>query len=184
MGRPATDKKDRLVAAAMRRFHHQGVVSSSLAAVAGDAGVPAGNVYYYFQSKDALAAAVIDRWCNRAAAHLERFDSPDKVQRVRDFLISAAERRQAYADFGCPLAALDRDLRPGAAATATGGGRPLGLIRDWLVVQLGCAAKADFCLSGLQGSFTLAHATGDPSVIARTVDQLLQWIDSLPDPAP
>lgn len=184
MGRPATDKKDRLVDAAMRRFHHHGFASTSLATVAGDAGVPAGNVYYYFQSKDSLAAAVIDRWCELAAAHLAEFDSQQPLQRVRDFLLSAAERRQTYAQFGCPLAALDRDLRSDAAVPTMDGGRPLALIRDWLAAQFGCARRADFCLSCLQGSFTLAHATGDPDLIARTVDQLLDWIDSPEHPAP
>ncbi len=183
MGRPATDKKDRLVDAAMRRFHHDGIGSSSLAAVAGEAGIPPGNVFYYFRSKDALTKAVIDRWCDRVADHLAAFDAqPDPVERIGDFLRSAAMRRQNYADFGCALAALDSDLRQDALSVASG--RPLAMIRSWLHRQFGlaldddsmAATVADFCLASLQGSYALAHADGDPLIVSRTVEQLIEWI--------
>ena len=185
MGRPATDKKDRLVDAAMRRFHHDGIASSSLATVAGEAGIPTGNVFYYFRAKDALTTAVIDRWCDRVAEHLAAFDAqPDPVERIGDFLRSAASRRQDYADFGCPLAALDSDLRQDSMAVAAG--RPLAMIRARLHRQIAlaigderrAASQADFCLAGLQGSFALAHAAADPLIVSGTVHQLIEWIES------
>lgn len=187
MGRAATDKKERLVDAAMRRFHRHGVASASLAAVANDASVPPGNVYYYFRSKDALTAAVIDRWCERAGDHLASFDAiTDPLEAIRRFLGSASSNRQSYAEFGCPLAALGSDLRHESPMLASGSVRPLILVRDWLegkfAAGLGspCAAqRAEFCLSTLQGSFTLARSTADAGIIARTVDQLLGWVDDL-----
>lgn len=186
MGRPATDKKDRLVDAAMRQFHRDGVASSSLAAVASAAGVPPGNVFYYFRSKDALILAVIDRWCDRVGDRLAAFDvQPDPVCRIGDLLRSADSRRQGYADFGCPLAALSNDLRQGPTATAMLRDRPLAMIRAWLGRQFAlaiddealAASHADFCFASLQGSFALANAAADPLIVSRTVDQLIQWID-------
>ena len=186
MGRPATDKKNRLVDAAMRRFHHDGIASSSLAAVALEAGVPAGNVYYYFRSKEALTTAVIDRWCQRVGDHLAAFDVlPDPVHRIGDFLRSAHSRRQKYADFGCPLAALRNDLRFGPSTMAGLRDQPLRIIHAWLGMQFAlalddncpAAGHADFCLAALQGSFALAHASADSTIISRTVDHLIQWID-------
>ena len=50
MGRPATDKREKLVAAAMDRFHAQGYEGTSLADVAAAAGLSAGNVFYYFRT--------------------------------------------------------------------------------------------------------------------------------------
>lgn len=188
MGRPATDKKDRLVEAAMQRFHQAGVAGSSLAAVANEAGVPPGNVFYYFQSKDALASAVIDRWCARVASHLVEFEAdPDRLGRIGAFLRSADGRRQGYAEAGCPLAALGSDLRQGPASLAAASSRPLLLIRDWLAAQFGAAlglpevaaGHADFCLASLQGSYALAHAAADPAIVTRTVDHLLAWIATL-----
>ncbi len=186
LGRPATDKKDRLVEAAMTRFHRHGGARTSLAAVAGDAKVAPGNVYYYFRSKDALAAAVIDRWCERVEAHLAGHEaSPDPRDRIRGFLTHSADRRRRYADFGCPLAALRNDFRLASPSLASGSSRPLLLIRDWLAGQFresgatsdAASRHADFCLATLQGSYALAHVTGDPAVIERTVDELRDWLD-------
>ncbi len=188
MGRRATDKKERLVVAALRRFHHDGVAASSIAAVANDAGVPPGNVFYYFPSKDKLTHAVIDRWSERVAAHLEGFESEaNPLDRVAAFLRAAEGRRQGYADSGCPLAALSSDLRQGSDDLASASGRPLIMMRDWIAAQfqaaLGnrvlAAGHADFCLSSLQGSYALAQATADPAIVTHAVDHLIDWIATL-----
>ncbi len=184
MGRPATDKKDRLVDSAMVRFHRSGVAYSSLVSVAADAGVPPGNVFYYFRSKGALYEAVIDRWTTRVDAHLAQFESlDDPVKRVIEFLRRAGSRQQEYADFGCPLAALDRDLRQTSPELLPG--RPLAAIRSWFDRQFGLVVDdetrasgfADFCFASLQGSYSLAHAAGDAGVVGRTVEQLVRWIE-------
>ena len=186
MGRPATAKKDRLIDAAMLRYHHHGVAGSSLATVARAADVAAGNVYYYFQSKDLLTEAVIDRWCDRVVASLALHDTlPMPLDRVRAFVTTADNRRQAYTDHGCPLAALGVDLRSAPGTVGAQSGRPLALIRAWLADQFAqldrasASARADFCLASLQGSFALAHATNDPAIVAHSTRQLLDWIDTL-----
>ena len=171
----------------MRRFHHDGVAASSLAAVANDAAVPLGNVYYYFRSKDALTEEVIDRWCAWVSDSLESLEiGTDPRARLRSFVAAAGQRRQGYADFGCPLAALSSDLRNAPPAIAASSGQPLAMIRAWLRAQFvqmidaeAAGGHADFCLAGLQGSFALAHATGDPQIVLRTVDHLLGWIDTV-----
>jgi AcrR family transcriptional regulator len=53
-------KRERLVAGARERLHAQGVERTTLADVAQAAGVPVGNVYYYFKTKDELVQAVVD----------------------------------------------------------------------------------------------------------------------------
>ena len=178
MGRPATAKKDRLIDAAMVRFHHDGVAASSLATVARDADVPPGNVYYYFRSKEALTDAVIERWCDRARANLALHQAhAEPLDRIRSFVASAADRRQAYSDHGCPLAAI-----------ASHSDRPIALVRAWLADQfaqhecLSAQAHADFVMASLQGSFALAYAARDPEIITHNVAHLLDWIDSLSAP--
>ncbi len=187
MGRPATDKKDRLLDAAVDRFHHHGVAASSLAAIAGDAGIPVGNVVYYFRTKDSLAAAVIDRWCSRVAMHLESFATgATPIDRIRAFVASARDRRQAYADFGCPLAALQSGLKTAAPPLADNAIVPLAMIRCWLseqfahggLDQVAAREEADFYLAALQGSYFLAHATSDPDMVSATVDRLLARLDA------
>src|SRR5437879_6262778 len=53
-------KRDRLVAAAIELVHRQGIERTTLAEIAKAADVPAGNVYYYFKTKDDVIAAIID----------------------------------------------------------------------------------------------------------------------------
>lgn len=53
-------KRERLVAAASRVLHEQGVEKTTLADIARVAEVPLGNVYYYFKTKDRLVEAAID----------------------------------------------------------------------------------------------------------------------------
>ena len=171
----------------MRRFHHVGVAASSLAAVANDAAVPPGNVFYYFRSKDALTEEVIGRWSAWVRESLDALETgADPRTRLRNFVASAGQRRQGYTDFGCPLAALSNDLRNAVPAIAASSGRPLAMIRAWLKAQFvqiidseAASGHADFCLASLQGSFALAHATGDPQIVSQTVDHLLWWIDTI-----
>ena len=187
MGRPATDKKDRLVEAAMRRFHHDGVGATSLAAVANDAAVPLGNVYYYFRSKDALTENVIERWCAWVGESLGALDVlPGSRDRLRAFVVSADRRRQGYADLGCPLSALSNDLRNAPPTIAASSGRPLAMLRAWLTAQFVqitdvdvAGSHADFFLASLQGSFALAHINSDSLIVSRTVEHLLRWIDTV-----
>ncbi|MEO7814176.1 MAG: TetR/AcrR family transcriptional regulator [Sphingomicrobium sp.] len=178
MGRPATAKKDRLIDAAMLRFHHDGVADSSLATVARDADVPPGNVYYYFQTKAQLTDAVVARWCDRVADALAVHEAhPAPLDRLSSFVASAGDRRQTYTDHGCPLAAI-----------AAHSDRPLAMIRDWLAVQFtdhdpaAARSHADFAMASLQGSFALAHAQRDPDIISHNVTHLTDWIDRLSAP--
>ena len=55
--RPA--KRDRLIDAASQLFYEQGVERTTIADIAAAADVPAGNVYYYFKTKDDIVDAVV-----------------------------------------------------------------------------------------------------------------------------
>ena len=55
-------------------LHEQGVQRTTLAEVAEHADVPAGNVYYYFKTKDELVAAVIDGYVQQARQLLKSLD--------------------------------------------------------------------------------------------------------------
>ena len=53
-------KRERLVAGAREVIHQLGVEKTTIADIAQAAEVPAGNVYYYYKTKDELVAAAID----------------------------------------------------------------------------------------------------------------------------
>ena len=66
----AEDKRTRLVLAGRELLHEQGFQRTTLADVAGRAGVPLGNVYYYFKTKDSLCEAIIEAHLAALAAQL------------------------------------------------------------------------------------------------------------------
>jgi AcrR family transcriptional regulator len=61
MARPGRNTKDTILAKAYGLFYKEGFARVSMDAIAGAAGVTKRTLYYHFESKDALAAAVLDR---------------------------------------------------------------------------------------------------------------------------
>lgn len=189
MGRPATDKRERLVRAARWAFHRHGVAGVSLAKIARQAGVPAGNSFYYFRSKDELAHAVVDEWCTHVAAVLEELEQQhaDPWLRIHSLLDRAIANRAEYAASGCPLAGLSRDFRVQGGALGSVAARTYELQLEWLGRQFEHAnvtppearRAARFVLAGLQGSFVLGYATASDYGIVDCIEQLKSWLGAM-----
>ena len=165
----STGKSERLVEAAAKRFHRYGLSASSIAEVAGDAGIPPGNVYYYFQTKVSLALAVQDYWTRRsddALAEIEAMHA-DAPSRLAAFIDRSERNAPLYAEAGCPLAALARDLRNGGETLQPLAGRIFEAQAKWLEAQfaaIGLSGReptnaAWAILTAIQGGIGLAHAT-------------------------
>lgn len=167
----ATNKRDLLVKAAASRFHRFGLSASSIADVANDAGIAPGNVYYHFRTKDSLAVAVQDHWAKRTDDALAEIDAAhsDAPSRIATFLDRSADNAAFYADAGCPLAALSRDLRNGGETLQPLAGRIFEKQATWLETQfaaIGLSGRepttaAWAILTAIQGGIGLAHATHD-----------------------
>ena len=161
--------RELLVEAAASRFHRFGLPASSIANVANDAGIPPGNVYYYFRTKDALAIAVQDHWQQRTADALRDMDSSheDAASRLFDFLDRSERNAPLYAESGCPIAALARDFRNGDPSLQLLAGRIFEKQAEWIEGQfatIGVAKRersnaAWAILTAVQGGIGLAHAT-------------------------
>ena len=98
------DKRERLVDAARALFHHQGFGETSLADIARESGVPVGNVYYYFKTKEDIAAAVIaehSAYLGTIARQAEKLPAPR--DRIVSMIDSLACNCSAIADSGCPM---------------------------------------------------------------------------------
>ena len=115
----ARDKRQRLVETAAKLSYEQGFKNTSLADIARESGVPLGNVYFYFKTKDAIGDALVDRLAEQFATMRREWDAlPDPKRRIAAFIQMTADNREALARSGCPVGTLrDRrvDLRPSAA---------------------------------------------------------------------
>lgn len=188
MGRPATDKRERLVTAAIDRFHVQGYAGTSLADVAKAAGLSAGNVFYYFRTKEDLARAVVDAWRRILCEDLETLaDEADGWRLLERFVEQADEGRDGYVSLGCPLAGLARDLSRESDALRAEIPRVYAVQQEWLrarFVDVGFApedaeAHARFLMAAYNGAILLAFAQDDDGLIMSGVASLRSWLGEL-----
>jgi TetR/AcrR family transcriptional repressor of nem operon len=176
-------KRERLIASARELVHQQGIQRTSLAEIAQVAGVPAGNVYYYFKTKDDLVDAVVDAYVHDAEkllGLLDRHPSPDA--RLKALVHHWVEMRDEIVLRGCPMGSLASELgkadRPGSAGA-------LGPIVEWAERQfrdLGSNHPRDLALvlfSGIEGAALLANAFRDPNILIREGRHLDSWIDTI-----
>ncbi|MEU1706816.1 helix-turn-helix domain-containing protein [Streptomyces sp. NPDC005706] len=183
----ASAKRQRLTAAAARVLHEQGVERTTLADIARAAGVPVGNVYYYFRTKDDLVRAALAEHGARLdelTGRLEREAGPR--DRLKALVESWIGERDVVARHGCPTGTLAAELGKRADDTlGTEAGAVLRRLLDWAAGQfreLGLPGPEDLALtlvSGCQGMSLMAHALRDPDVMTREGARLLRWLDFL-----
>ena len=182
----ASGKRDRLVDAARTLFHEQGVHPTTLADVAERADVPAGNVYYYFKTKEDLVRAVVNDYVGQAdgmLAELDRLRSP--AARLKGLTRGWLDVADTVADHGCPVGSLCAELNKCDSALSQAGIEILGRITAWAETQFRQSGRRDAkdlsmaLLSGIQGSALLANTFHDATIMSRQARYLERWIDSL-----
>ena len=186
LGSVASGKRERLVESARRLVHEQGVQRTTLAEVAERADIPAGNVYYYFKTKDELVAAVIDSYVEQARAlldGLERHRSPRA--RLKSLARSWEEIGDVVARHGCPIGSLCAELGKRHEGFDDNASQVFALVIDWAEEQfrqLGRRDARDLAIalfSSIQGAALLANTFRDPELMAGQARRLERWIDSL-----
>ena len=149
------------------------------------AGISAGNVFYYFKTKDELALAAIDEWCALLAKYLGDLESDDDAwKRLAGFINRAHVMRDLYASFGCPLAGLTRDLRQENDVLKDEVARIYATQFQWLQKEFcrGGASQNDAknlsrtLMASYHGSILLAFAQSDSSLIDDEVKRLTKWL--------
>jgi TetR/AcrR family transcriptional regulator, transcriptional repressor for nem operon len=98
------DKRERLTAAAVDLAYRQGYRKTTLADIAAEAGVPLGNVYYYFKSKDEIGEAILSCRDGQFAAQRDEFDDlPTPEARLLAYVESTVANASLVALNGCPM---------------------------------------------------------------------------------
>jgi AcrR family transcriptional regulator len=181
-----SDKRDRLIESADRLILQQGFRETTLADIADDSGVPLGNLYYYFKSKDAIGRAVVDSRIQRMQELLARCSTkPEPKARLLEFLDHPLTIRDQLAASGCPLGTLSYELSRGNAGLSDASRTLVEVVLDWSQAQFGAIDSSDAkgmalqFVTSLQGMSLVANALGDATVIDRTVADLRAWIGAL-----
>jgi TetR/AcrR family transcriptional regulator, transcriptional repressor for nem operon len=179
-------KRERLIAAACETVYQQGIEKTTLADIAAAAGIPLGNVYYYFKTKNDIVQAVIDFHAREARAMLKALD--DEYENPRDRLKvlfgALGERSDLISRYGCPHGSLCLELDKRADSPTIAA----GLMRvpvDWAQQQFLAMGRPDArdlaiqVIARYQGTALLTSTFRDPDLMAREAARVTEWIDSL-----
>jgi len=112
MAKPIAANRRRLLEAAEKTTHRYGFGNTAIADIAKQAGIPLGNVYYYFKTKDEIAESIVNLRVSRFRKLLEEFDKTDSPkQRLCAFVNVKMKNREELARHGCPVGTLCSELR-------------------------------------------------------------------------
>jgi len=180
-------KRQRLIAAASRLLYQQGVEKTTLADIAHAAGVPVGNVYYYFKTKDDIIAAVIEAHVEQSRAALASIDNSHRSpkSRLKALVAEYAAQSRVIALHGCPHGSLcsELDKRPGNPDFALA--ELMRVPIAWAEEQFRALGRRDAhdlavsLLAAYEGSALLANTFRDPDILVREARRLNRWIDAL-----
>jgi TetR/AcrR family transcriptional repressor of nem operon len=183
---PRGGKRERLIAAARQMFHEQGVEKTTLAEIAAAAGVPAGNVFYYFKTKDALVSAVIGAYGAAQLTLAGTFDHQEPPQaRLKAMVRSWVDRRELFASRGCPVGSLASELGKREDGLHSESAVVLSGLIDWAAAQFTAMGREDARELGVafvgayEGVSLLANVLQDPGLITTEARRLDAWIDGL-----
>jgi AcrR family transcriptional regulator len=185
-GAPA-DKRSRIVDTAAKLVYAQGFARTSLADVARESGVPLGNLYYYFKTKDAIGDALVEKMAAQHTAIREKWDRElDPRERILAFIQATIEDRDALARSGCPVGSLCTELHKDGGPLAERATMLFDGFLRWLEAQfrlLGNGAEsrdlAFHLVSALQGAILLANSFHGTRQLTRECNRLKEWVRSL-----
>jgi AcrR family transcriptional regulator len=181
-----TASAERLVSAARRVLYEQGAEKATLADIAAAAEVPLGNVYYYFKTKDALVAAVIDGYRDSYDGLSAEFDQHQQpADRLKALVRLLTARQDMFARYGCPIGSLGSELGKQEDELRAGAGTILAGLIDWAEAQFREMGRDDArelavaLIAAYEGIALLAATLRDPGLIGTEGGRLERWIDSL-----
>lgn len=182
--------RQRILEAANRLFYHQGYNRTSFSDVVKAAGIPRGNIYYYFKTKDDILIAAIDYRLSRIDTMLKNWSDQYRtpIERLKRFLEILPSSVDALTRYGCPMGSLNTELGKDQPHLQSHAHDMFQLFENWLTDQfseLGYAGKARQLSQRLmargQGISIMAHIHNDPEFIHRETSILNHWLDNMAD---
>ena len=187
MGTKGENNRSRIVEAADELFYKRGYNQTSFSDIADITGIPRGNFYYYFKTKDDILAAVVEaRVKHYAEALLECENSSDSPrERLLAFIDIMGSSEDTVIESGCPIGSLCAELAKDTDALQSKSREVFELLRDWMGKQFGEIGFADAndkamdLLARMQGTAVMACTFKDNDYLHRSIGDLKSWVNSL-----
>ena len=180
-------KRMKLIEAAGKLFHTQGINQTTLADIARESGVPLGNVYYYFKTKEEITHAMIEHRMDCYQSQFREWETlPDPKARILACIQGVVDQRDVLAQNGCPMGSLCQELDKDDGPLADKAASMFAALLVWLESQFGLLgsgkAAADNALhlvAVLQGVSLLTNAFKDPELMLRETRRLMLWVNEM-----
>lgn len=180
--------RQRIIESANRLFYQQGYNQTSFTDIVEASGVPRGNIYYYFKTKEDILNASIDYRTERISRMLEDWSGSYRtpMERLQRFTHILDGNADTLSNYGCPMGTLNAELGKNQPELKARAENLFKIFESWLSDQfseLGYAGQAHelalrFMAMG-QGISMLAHVHHDSSIVLRERKRMSQWIDQL-----
>jgi len=188
MGTKGEGNRQRIVNAADNLFYRRGYNQTSFQDISDATGIPRGNFYYYFKTKDEILTAVVDSRIAELKVMLSQCEAEtdDARERLLSFSNMLDVNRDDVIQSGCPIGTLSSELAKNDPVLHEKSRSAFILLRDWLKQQfdvLHVAGSEDLAmdlLAKLQGVTVMGCAFKDEAYIKRSHQQIKDWINSKP----
>ncbi|HEV7275147.1 MAG TPA: TetR/AcrR family transcriptional regulator [Devosiaceae bacterium] len=186
-GKQSADKRVRLAKAAVDLAYRQGYRRTTLADIAAESGVPLGNLYYYYKTKDDIGDAILGHREGEFEALRTRLDDlPTPRARLLAFIDMTVRNAANVAERGCPMGSLCAELLKEGGQLAERSNMLMAKPMAWMELQFSALGRAeaasDLALqlqSSLQGASLMTQSFHDPSLLEREGRRLQSWIETL-----
>lgn len=182
------DNRQRIIEAANMLFYQRGYNQTSFSEIADAAGIPRGNFYYYFKSKDDILAAVIDDRMEGIRFMLAGWDQefPGPKERLLRFVNMLLNVKEDAIRYGCPIGSLTTELSKTQQAMHSKAKEMFDIFVSWLTIQFTSLGKqpgprcmALHLLARMQGISLVANAYMDQEFLQTEVEELIDWVKAL-----
>ena len=181
------ETRDRILSAAYKLCYREGFARVSVDAIATVAGVTKRTIYYHFESKDEIVAAVLDNQHSRALAQIQKWGGNDALT-ARDFVAGLFKQLSLWASkpkwrgSGFTRVAMELADLPGHPARRAAHHHKVA-VEDWLAMrlrELNVRESSDVARQFvvlMEGSVVLTLIHGDANYIASAAQAAIHLVD-------
>lgn len=186
MGTKGTNNRLLILQAADHLFHVRGYNQTSFSDISEETGIPRGNFYYYFKTKEEILSAVIESRVKDFRYMLDQCDAEteDPLARLLNFVKMPLYNEDALIAYGCPVGSMSAELTKDEPELQAKSIEVFEVIRDWMIIQfeaLGVgdsSVKAMDFLARLQGISIMACAFKDSEFLHNSLNDVESWLRS------
>lgn len=185
MAEKGETSRQHIIETANRLFYHRGYNQTSFSDIAEAAGIPRGNFYYHFKTKDDILVAVVEYRIAHYRDMLVAWDAehPEPRQRLKRFVQMMRGNAKDLVRYGCPVGSLNIEIGKAQPELKAKTKKLFDLFRDWLAAQFRALGHKDanglalHLLGRAQGISVVSQAYGERKYLKEELDQLEGWLD-------